>query len=185
VTNNELKRLRKLAEAATPGPWDASIDLERPDDVRVCYVRDGKHCDWCVSLSGECVEGTREWTPETLQRWRADAAFIAAANPTAVIALLDAVEGYQRGVDALRDQLAAANAECERLTALTINPGATLHGSTITEIATDRDNLRSQLAAMTAARDEACDLADRLWRETGDKNRLAATNKLRAVGGDK
>lgn len=36
-----------------------------------------------------------------------------------------------------------ARKECERLRALTLNPGATLHGSTITEIAADRDLLAS------------------------------------------
>lgn len=77
----DVAELRRLAEAATPGPWSTAafqlvIDVARRIDVGMCGHRD-------------------------------DAAFIAAANPATVLALLDAA--------AERDALAAA---VERVRAL-------------------------------------------------------------------
>ena len=81
TTPEMLAELRRLAEAATPGPWATAafqlvIDVARRIDVGMCGHRD-------------------------------DAAFIAAANPATVLALLDAA--------AERDALAAA---VERVRAL-------------------------------------------------------------------
>ena len=69
----DVAELRRLAEAATPGPWSTAafqlvIDVARRIDVGMCGHRD-------------------------------DAAFIAAANPATVLALLD-------DADALRAELA-------------------------------------------------------------------------------
>ena len=77
----DLTELRRLAEAATPGPWATAafqlvIDVARRIDVGMCGHRD-------------------------------DAAYIAAANPAVVLALLDAA--------AERDALAA---KVERVRAL-------------------------------------------------------------------
>lgn len=57
-------------------------------------------------------------------------------------------------IEELRQQLAASQAECERLQ-------ATECGDLTNQLAQahDIDTLRHQLAAMTAARDEACDIA--------------------------
>lgn len=90
-----IKELRAKLEAATPGPWAHTRPTE-PDvgdeDVRVCYLRDGVHCEWCIALAGESVDGAGErWTKETLDRWHADAALIAAAR-NALPALLAVVE---------------------------------------------------------------------------------------------
>ena len=64
MTGPDLAGLRRLAEAATPGPWSTSafqrvIDVARRIDVGMCGHRD-------------------------------DAAFIAAANPAVVLARIDA-----------------------------------------------------------------------------------------------
>ena len=77
----DVTELRRLAEAATPGPWATAafqlvIDVARRIDVGMCGHRD-------------------------------DAAYIAAANPAVVLALLDAA--------AERDALAA---KVERVRAL-------------------------------------------------------------------
>ncbi len=80
ITKADLDRWEAMANAATPGEWRADIDpdMGREGDARVCYVRDGEACEWCVALAGETVDGKGErWTPETLARWRADAEFIA------------------------------------------------------------------------------------------------------------
>ena len=65
----EREELRKLAEAATPGPWSTAafqlvIDVARRIDVGMCGHRD-------------------------------DAAFIAAANPAAVLGLLDQLDAAE------------------------------------------------------------------------------------------
>ena len=80
----DIAELRRLAEAATPGPRSTAafqlvIDVARRIDVGMCGHRD-------------------------------DAAFIAAANPAAVLALLDHLAHMREARD-------NARAEAERLTA--------------------------------------------------------------------
>jgi hypothetical protein len=100
---NDWKRLRELAEAATPGPWMVEgRDVFEPIQV-YAHSRD------------VCAFDTYDHRPDERGP---DAEYVAAANPQTVVALLD---------------------EVERLRALTVNPGPTLHGSTITEIANQRD----------------------------------------------
>ena len=75
----EREKLRKLAEAATPGPWSTAafqlvIDVARRIDVGMCGHRD-------------------------------DAAFIAAANPATVLALLAEREALAAKVERVRDWL--------------------------------------------------------------------------------
>ena len=91
----DLAELRRLAEAATPGPWSTAafqlvIDVAQRIDVGMCGHRD-------------------------------DAAFIAAANPAVVLALLD--------VAAERDALAA---KVERVRALHIAHDCTSHAGIAT-----------------------------------------------------
>ena len=93
------KRLRELAEAATKGPWKAGCGKGSAS----VSARDAQ-CAIYINVNREGIDG---YIQETVDRWHADARYIAAANPTTVLALLD------------------------------------------------------ELAAMTAARDEACDIADR------------------------
>ena len=85
----DTKKLRELAEAATPGPWRdangngaASVVSEHSDygcqiylNVRTCEIAD------------------------TVNRWKADARFIAAANPQTVIALLDEVARLRAAIE--------------------------------------------------------------------------------------
>lgn len=74
----DLPKLRALAEAATPGPWSEGT-------AGACNI---------VRFDGDDITGIGAAGPH-------NAAFIAAASPSVVLSLLD--------------QLAAAQAECERL----------------------------------------------------------------------
>lgn len=89
----DVTELRRLAEAATPGPWSTAafqlvIDVARRIDVGMCGHRD-------------------------------DAAFIAAANPATVLALLDERDALLDAAARLAHMTEArdnARAEVERLT---------------------------------------------------------------------
>ena len=90
----DVAELRRLAEAATPGPWSTAafqlvIDVARRIDVGMCGHRD-------------------------------DAAFIAAANPATVLALLDERDALLDAAARLAHMTEARNnarAEVKRLTA--------------------------------------------------------------------
>lgn len=78
---SDLKRLRELATAATPGDWryigQGDIEDENGRDIGCVYLR---------SDSGPDANGM----------------FIAAANPQTVLALLDALEAEQRNAKRYR-----------------------------------------------------------------------------------
>jgi hypothetical protein len=80
--------LRRLAEAATPGPWEARTETGHPGVLAI--VPDGGF-DWVCSLQVSNRPG-----------FRRDAAFIAAANPQTVLALLDALAAKDAGCERLR-----------------------------------------------------------------------------------
>ena len=94
----DLAELRRLAEAATPGPWEAfgAVDGRRGER-------------WLgVTTDMRAIESARAGDVFAAQNCtRQDALFIAAANPATVLALLDAA--------AERDRLAGA---VERVRAL-------------------------------------------------------------------
>ena len=91
----DVAELRRLAEAATPGPWEAD-GLEGTLD----------------SLStGRRVAEVTMW-PEV------DAAFIAAANPTAVLALLDDADALRAELAHMTEARDNARAEVERMAGL-------------------------------------------------------------------
>ena len=87
----DVAELRRLAEAATPGPWEAfgAVDGRRGER-------------WLgVTTDMRATESARAGDVFAAQDCtRQDALFIAAANPAVVLALLDAA--------AERDELAAA-----------------------------------------------------------------------------
>ena len=146
----DVKKLRELAEAATRGPWRHRPDRNiLVDDVHT--VVDGKGM-WVASFGA---------TPE-------DAAFCAAANPTAVLALLNALDAANRELERWRhgatvegdfvcpDSLAltAANAEIERLQTMHAARDAATKGwaEAQAELVAENERLRLQLdVAHTAA----------------------------------
>ena len=89
--------LRRLAEAATPGPWAwdqhrvPTLNGQAGDPDLYVYetaVIEAEH-------SGEC--GCRSACELELNVADADAKFIAAADPTTVLALLDEIAALRRG----------------------------------------------------------------------------------------
>lgn len=77
-----IEELKRLAEAATPGPWNTSpggCGIIGPDKQWL-----GGMNDWVCEYSEEMTQSEN------------NAAFIAAANPSAVLELIDYVE-YLRG----------------------------------------------------------------------------------------
>lgn len=111
MTSDETTKLRELANAATPGPWSKDIF-----DV----------CAWDVERVVAKTDG--EFSPPAFNECQSNAAFIAAADPQAVIALLDEV-------DALKAKLVQVTA------ALSDEMSAVM----------ERDVLKVKLVAMTNA----------------------------------
>lgn len=94
--STDTDKLRRLAEQATAAPWYLDGDAETEGYLFVGNRADGRtHGLWeIVHMTSEKMGGGQlgELTPEARTRRLADAAFIAAANPAAVIELLDRVE---------------------------------------------------------------------------------------------
>lgn len=81
-TDAQIAELRRLAEAATPGPWHDGA----AGNFRV-YGPDGRDVH-----SGPIAEVAHRRDPTTR---RSNAAYIAAANPQAVLALLDDLQAVR------------------------------------------------------------------------------------------
>ena len=98
----DVAELRRLAEAATPGPWEAfgAVDGRRGER-------------WLgVTTDMRATESARAGDVFAAQDCtRQDALFIAAANPAAVLGLLDHLAHMREARD-------NARAEVERLTAM-------------------------------------------------------------------
>jgi hypothetical protein len=75
--------LRDLARKATPGPWEAVADLYDGKDELYGYFHG----------AGPALFNGKEVTP--------DAAYIAAANPAAILALLSRLERAEACVEAI------------------------------------------------------------------------------------
>lgn len=78
--------LRRLAEAATPGPWE--YDGHRIQCVTPAPV------DW----ADEPQKPSVIWDPNCFDRPKEDRPFIVAANPATVLALLDRIEVLEKQV---------------------------------------------------------------------------------------
>lgn len=112
--------LRRLAKAATPGPWTLYVpeDYQGPEELPGYGV--------------ECAEGRAiVWgalEPETGCQFDRDAEFIAAANPQAILAMLDEIDRLRSRLEidertphdgiACRDEtIKVLDEKCDRLKA--------------------------------------------------------------------
>ncbi|WP_240122654.1 ead/Ea22-like family protein [Pseudomonas aeruginosa] len=84
--------LRRLAKAATPGPW--VTDAQQNGAI---FNIESESGDMCIAMSQENPAPTRL---EINEQRRANAEWIAAANPKTILALLDEIDG-------LSDELSA------------------------------------------------------------------------------
>lgn len=82
MTDPDLAELRRLAEVATPGPWQASFD--QSEVASPCG--DGSYDLVCAAIANGATD------PK-------NAAFIAAANPAAILALLDCVASAEAALE--------------------------------------------------------------------------------------
>lgn len=159
----DTKKLRELAESATPGPWSTNApSATKVVDVGVVQGEEDYE-DYAFARGpatyrkvGDAYNGP--WRKQADQ----DAAFIAAANPQTVIALLDLVD-------------------------------KTVEIASLVELISSERNMvaaelllsQEQLAAMTAARDEACEIAYRAIEDNAAAMPTSASQRideLRKVG---
>lgn len=86
ASKSESARLRALAERATPGPWEAEGDYKSPDILACGQVV-------AVTIASDMKPPVD----------KANAEFIAAANPSAVLALLDEADRLRRALRHILD----------------------------------------------------------------------------------
>jgi hypothetical protein len=96
MDNDAIKRLRELAERATEGPWQ---DVEAGDNGPPNWM------PLCDVLTDDHMEKIAEYV------WPTDAAYIAAASPDVVTALLDEREVLRRERDSACEAQRAAETE--------------------------------------------------------------------------
>jgi len=121
MSNIDKRALREAAEKATKGQWAVEFD----DEI---YSTDGVNHEQIAMVFSE--------------NEACDAAFIAAANPHTVLALLDELEAKDKSLSFLKDQLAQLanfNPDWDKLEAVT-------------------DSLREHMAELTAARKRIAEL---------------------------
>lgn len=85
MTRDALLELKKLAEAATPGPWWIQ---GAQSDYELMGAKTGSQNGWAL--------GTRIMELDTwkMEPSRANAEFIAAANPSTILALIAEIEKH-------------------------------------------------------------------------------------------
>lgn len=98
MTSDEIKRLRELANAATPGPWTHEQTLTPSGEVHCDIVR----TPGAATLAFDGYGGDADF-------YEHDAAFIAAAR-TALPALLDRCEAAEAEVERWQRETAGAKA---------------------------------------------------------------------------
>ena len=110
----DINKLRRLAQAATPGPWYATGKLTRYVEARI----DGGLIQEVAACGPTKADGG--YGPQQ----EANASLIAAANPATISELLDRLEAAEKERDALRaavrheaDCVEACKAEIEALRA--------------------------------------------------------------------
>jgi hypothetical protein len=98
MPNPDIKELRRLAEAATPGPWEWGVpdygeEHNPPDECAAASLNAAESlvlngCGNCANIFFKDVDGR----------------FIVAANPSTILSLLDRLEaaetsGYKSGIE--------------------------------------------------------------------------------------
>ncbi len=103
ITSEFLVDLKKKAEYATPGPWIIGQNGE-------VYSEDRDDCPVDI-IEGICVE-------------QSDAAYIAAASPDVVIALIEKIEKQEKEVEWLVDHVSTLCGQIENCDTCAYGDGA-------------------------------------------------------------
>ena len=93
----DINKLRRLAQAATPGPWYVTGKLTRYVEARI----DGELIQEVAACGPTKADGGYGLQQE------ANASLIAAANPATISELLDRLEAAEKERDALRAKIEA------------------------------------------------------------------------------
>ena len=101
-----MTTLRQLAEAATPGPWYAHENgtiWRRP--IKDLYQYGGG-----VAGDKSIASASKGWHDENAKGYpvEANAAYIAAANPAAILALLDTIDAQRKLLERAETVLSAS-----------------------------------------------------------------------------
>jgi hypothetical protein len=111
MTDDDIKRLRELAQAATLGPW--KVEGNGLDEWYV-YAHDARYAaPWCGDSPVKVA--WVPWEPSGGRHVR-DSLYIAAASPDVVLALLDRLEAAERERDSLRVAYEQTRQDCVNLT---------------------------------------------------------------------
>jgi hypothetical protein len=123
ITADELKRLRALCDAATPGPWEADLDVFDAEEGIVACIID-RPISTIIKIETELrIAAADPWTAEDSQRrddtWKLaragqeikDAQLVAAAR-NALPRLLDEIERMQAVVEAAKAWRSAGGNPC-------------------------------------------------------------------------
>lgn len=101
-----MRRLRDIAEAATPGPWDheADLDPERPfvgTEIEMGAFGPGsrKYRDKIAEFDSWERSGQDGCEEDDQAVARRDARFVATFDPPMALALIDAVEAAEDGCE--------------------------------------------------------------------------------------
>ena len=135
----DTNELRRLAQAATPGPW---INHGRQPNVAGLPHSAVAAKTLLARVYSEAYGDVEQET--------ANASFIAAANPAAISELLDRIEAAEKERDALRAELAGLRSSMEFRTSL------------IGRTEAERDALRAKIEAME--RQEPLDAGSDVFR---------------------
>ncbi|MGU0777986.1 ead/Ea22-like family protein [Pseudomonas aeruginosa] len=116
----DTNKLKELAERATPGPW--VVDAQQSGAI---FNIESESGDLCIAMSQENPASTRL---EMNEQRRVNAEFIAAANPQAILAMLDEIDRLRSRLEidertphdgiACRDEtIKVLDEKCDRLKA--------------------------------------------------------------------
>ena len=112
IDDTTLSALRAKAEATTPGDWNvqdfADPAVSSDPSPRDIYIS----CSWPDHIG---IASMERGLTATLEEARANAAFIAAANPTTILALLDALEEARAIMQFRKDAILRAEPEIATL----------------------------------------------------------------------
>jgi len=99
-----IEELKRLAEAATPGPWEYDHG---------CIADNGKAIisEYFVRLDGDDVSIAADIIdPESCRPSKSNAAYIAAANPAAVLELIAEIDRLRKANDRAQAEIRALEA---------------------------------------------------------------------------